>query len=92
MPIDIEENLNNKQIAVEKLMLSLRQRNGLNFEKWQNLYGFEFDKKQLDFVKKLCDKCEDDLRSQYRPEIFGDSSGYRELMSELGETIEPEDY
>ena len=39
-----------------------------------------------------CDKCEDDLRSQYRPEIFGDSSGYRELMSELGETIEPEDY
>ncbi len=39
-----------------------------------------------------CDKCEKDLRSQYRPEIFGDSSGYRELMSEMGETIEPEDY
>ena len=34
-----------------------------------------------------CDKCEDTLRSQYRPEIFGDSSEYRELMTEMGENI-----
>lgn len=37
-----------------------------------------------------CEKCEDHLKSQYRPEIFGDSSEYRELMSELGENIDDE--
>ena len=37
-----------------------------------------------------CDKCEDDLKAQYRPEIFGESSEYRELMTEMGENIDDE--
>ena len=37
-----------------------------------------------------CDKCEKDLRSQYRPEGFGESSEYRALMTEMGENIDDE--
>tara|TARA_Y100001970_G_scaffold292463_1_gene433840 strand:+ start:3176 stop:4396 length:1221 start_codon:yes stop_codon:yes gene_type:complete len=55
MPVGFEEELSKKQLATEFIMLSLRQRKGFNIDVWQNKFGLELKKKQLDFTKSLCD-------------------------------------
>jgi len=44
-----------------------------------------YDARQI-FVAYVCDDCEDEVKSHFRPEIF-DDSGYT-----VDEPIEPEDY
>ena len=54
-PVGFEENLSKKQLATEFLMLSLRQIKGFDFYAWENYFGLQFNQKELDFVKTLCD-------------------------------------
>lgn len=55
LPVGFEEKLTKNQKACEFLMLSLRQSKGINVDLWQHRFGFQFQPRQLDFVKILCD-------------------------------------
>jgi len=54
-PVDFEEKLSNRMIATEILYLNLRNSKGLNIEHWQNCFGFELQKTQIDFICRLCE-------------------------------------
>jgi len=54
-PTEFVEKLTGKQLAVESLMLGLRQSEGINFEEWQKCYGLNLKKQHLDYVQELCD-------------------------------------
>ena len=54
-PTEFVEQLTGKQLAIEFLMLGLRQSKGINIEQWQNRYGLDLQEQQLDYVQELCD-------------------------------------
>ena len=53
LPTDFEEKLSKKELATEYLMLSLRQKKGLNLDIWQNYFGLKIHQRQIDLFKKL---------------------------------------
>ncbi len=54
-PTEFVEQLTVRQQAVEFLMLSLRQNEGINFREWEELFGLDLQKQQLDYLQELCD-------------------------------------
>jgi len=54
-PTEFIEQLSAKQLAVEFLMLGLRQCEGINIKEWQTRYGLHLQNQQLNFVQELCD-------------------------------------
>jgi len=55
-PTEFEERLSGKQLATEFLMLGLRQRKGINIEKWLTSFGLKWQKQHAEFVQRLCDE------------------------------------
>jgi len=44
------------------------------------------------FCAYVCDQCEKEKRSHYKPCTFGSVDAYRQNALDCGEDIEPEDY
>ena len=53
-PTEFIEQLSEKQLAVEFLMLGLRQCEGINIKEWQARFGLHLQYQQLKFVQELC--------------------------------------
>ena len=53
-PTEFIEQLSEKQLAVEFLMLGLRQCEGINIKEWQTRFGLHLQYQQLKFVQELC--------------------------------------
>ena len=53
-PTEFIEQLSEKQLAVEFLMLGLRQCEGINIKEWQTRFGLHLQNQQLKFVQELC--------------------------------------
>ena len=54
-PTEFIEQLSGKQLAIECLMLGLRQCEGINIKEWQTRYGLHLQNQQLNFIQELCD-------------------------------------
>ncbi len=54
-PVEFEEQLQQKDLAAESLMLALRQTKGINVEQWQTRFGSLWENQQFDILNELCD-------------------------------------
>jgi oxygen-independent coproporphyrinogen-3 oxidase len=50
------EELSHKQLAEERLMMGLRTRKGISFEKLKEVYKYEFSDRQIDYINRMGDE------------------------------------
>lgn len=51
-----KEELSHKQLAEERLMMGLRTRKGISFEKLKEVYKYEFNDRQIDYINRMGDE------------------------------------